>query len=327
MVLRWLRRRPEDQQKTREGVRKTRETWFGRIRHLFGARPDEGVWEEVEETLIGADVGVHTALALLKRVRERARQEGARDPDRLLALLQEEMVRILRRAQEGFTLPIPGENAPVPMVALIVGVNGSGKTTTIAKLAHFYRGLGKRVLISASDTFRAGAIEQVKEWARRVGAEVVAHQAGADPAAVAHDALQACLARGYDLLLVDTAGRLHTRAPLMEELRKVRRVLQRLDPSAPHHTWLVLDATTGQNGLAQARQFTEAVGVTAVVLAKLDGTAKGGIALSIAEDLGLPVAFIGTGESPEDLAPFDPEAFVDALFEPDTEPARRPQAR
>lgn len=324
MVLRRFWGRPEDRERTRQGVRKSRETWFGRIRGLFGGRADGPSWEEVEEILIGADVGVRTALALVERVRERARREGVRDPDRLLALLKEEMLRILRRVQEGFALPLPGENAPTPLAVLVVGVNGSGKTTTVAKLAHLYRTLGKRVLIAASDTFRAGAIEQVKEWAQRVGAEVVAHRAGADPAAVAHDALQACRSRGVDLLLVDTAGRLHTRTPLMEELRKVRRVLRRLDPSAPHHTWLVLDATTGQNGLAQARQFLEAVGVSAVVLAKLDGTAKGGIVLSIAEDLGLPVAFLGTGEGPQDLAPFDPEAFVDALFEPDAEPARRP---
>jgi fused signal recognition particle receptor len=199
---------------------------------------------------------------------------------------------------------------------MVVGVNGVGKTTSIAKLAHLFQSQGKRALLAAGDTFRAAAIEQLVAWGQRLGCPVIAHRPGADPGAVAFDALQAARARGIDVVLLDTAGRLHTKTPLMEELRKVRRVLQRLDPSAPHLTLLVLDATTGQNALQQARSFTQAVAVNGIFLAKLDGTARGGIVLAICQELGLPILFIGTGEGVDDLTLFDPEGFVDALLAP-----------
>jgi fused signal recognition particle receptor len=201
-------------------------------------------------------------------------------------------------------------------VVLVVGVNGSGKTTSIAKLAHRLRGEGKRVILAAADTFRAAAIAQRREWGERAGAGVISQGPGADPGAVAYDAIQAALSRGADVVLVDTAGRLHTKHNLMEELKKIGRVASRIVPGAPHEVLLVMDATTGQNGLAQARHFTQAVGVSGVFLAKLDGTAKGGIVLAIARELGLPILYIGTGEGLDDMAPFDPEAFVEALCSP-----------
>jgi fused signal recognition particle receptor len=213
------------------------------------------------------------------------------------------------------------EAVPKPQVFLVVGVNGAGKTTTIAKLAHLYREEGKSVVLAAADTFRAAAIEQLQFWGKRAGAEVIAHNHGGDPAAVAFDALQAAQARGADVVIVDTAGRLHTKGNLMEEMKKIGRVLSRVDETAPHEVLLVLDSTTGQNGLAQAREFTKTIGCTGIVLTKLDGTSKGGVVLAIAEELGLPVRFIGTGEGIEDLAPFDPQEYVDALFGVDAQAA------
>ena len=207
------------------------------------------------------------------------------------------------------------------MVILVVGVNGAGKTTTIAKLANLYRDEGKSVVLAAADTFRAAAIEQLQLWGERAGAEVIAHKHGGDPAAVAFDALQAAQARGVDVVIVDSAGRLHTKGNLMEEMKKIGRVLARVDETAPHGVLLVLDATTGQNGLAQAREFTNVIGCTGIVLTKLDGTSKGGVVLAIAEQLNLPVRFIGTGEGMEDLAPFDPQEYVDALFGVDAQAA------
>ena len=206
------------------------------------------------------------------------------------------------------------QSAGQPRVVLAIGVNGVGKTTSVAKLAHYLTEQGSRVLLAASDTFRAGAIEQLQTWGQRVGVDVIAHRAGGDPAAIAYDALEAARARGVDFVIVDTAGRLHTKLNLMEEMKKINRVLARLDPKAPHETILVMDATTGQNGLAQARSFTEAMGCTGVFLAKLDGTAKGGAVVAIVQELGLPVLFIGTGEGMEDMAPFDPREFVEELF-------------
>jgi fused signal recognition particle receptor len=210
----------------------------------------------------------------------------------------------------------PSQASGRPFVILTIGVNGVGKTTSIAKLAHFHREQGNSVLLAASDTFRAGAIEQLQTWAQRLGVDVIAHSPGGDPAAIAYDALEAARARGVEVVIVDTAGRLHTKLNLMEEMKKITRVLSRLDPQAPHQVLLVLDATTGQNGLAQARSFSEAVGCTGVFLSKLDGTAKGGIAVAIVQELGLPVLFIGTGENAEDMAPFEPGEFVEELFSP-----------
>ena len=300
-------------EKTHQGLTRSREGWFSRLAGLLARdRVDEQVWEEAEELLLEADVGVSTAAALLDRVRRRMRSDGA-PAGQALELLKEEMRAVLAA---GGTPTLEDSPTSGPLVILVIGVNGAGKTTSVAKLAALFREQGKRVVLGAADTFRAAAIEQLEVWGERVGAEVIAHKQGADPGAVAYDAYQAAQARGADVLIVDTAGRLHTKSNLMEEMKRVSRVLSRLEPSAPHHTLLVLDATTGQNGLAQARAFTESAACTGIILAKLDGTARGGIVLAISDQLGVPVMFIGTGEGVDDLAPFDAGEFVDALFAP-----------
>lgn len=309
--------RAEVHEQTERAVERTRRGLFARISGLF-ERPDfdEDLWDELEETLVVSDTGLKTAEALLGAIRGRVKDEGVKQSARVREILREEMVRILEaplREPPAWTRP----DAPSPLIILVIGVNGAGKTTSIAKLAHAFQRDGATVVLGAADTFRAAAVEQLKVWGERVGARVVAHQSGADPGAVVFDTLQA--GRDADVVIVDTAGRLHTKTNLMEELRKMNRVVQRVDAAAPHETLLVLDATTGQNGLAQARTFTEAVGVTGIVLAKLDGTAKGGIAFAIAHELGIPVRFIGTGEKLGDLAPFDPRDFVDALLGWETE--------
>ncbi|MBI4340491.1 MAG: signal recognition particle-docking protein FtsY [Chloroflexi bacterium] len=304
---------------TEEGVKRTRDAWFGRVVRLFHTRGlGEETWEELEETLVSADVGMRTTQAILGRVRELVKaREGKATAEDAVQALREEMTAALGEVSEGVAGLLEGKEArPKPLVVLVVGVNGSGKTTSIAKLARYFQEQGGQVLLGAGDTFRAAAIDQLQVWGQRLGAEVVAHQQGGDPAAVAFDALQAGVARSADVVIIDTAGRLHSKQNLMDELRKVRRVLSRLDPSAPHLTLLVLDATTGQNGLAQARAFTEAVACDGVVLAKLDGTAKGGVVFSIRQELGVPVLFIGTGEKAEDLSPFNPQQFVEALLSP-----------
>ncbi|MBI4338225.1 MAG: signal recognition particle-docking protein FtsY [Chloroflexi bacterium] len=302
-------------EKTQQGVKKSREAWFGRLLQAV-RRPkiDEGLWDELEETLLGADVGVATTTRLLERMKERAKTERVTEPETLLPLLQQEMRAVLEAPGQAGLLPERDGEAPKPTVVLVIGVNGVGKTTSIAKLAGYLQNEGKKVVLGAADTFRAAAIEQLQLWGQRVGVEVVAHRQGADPGAVAFDAYQAAKARGADVLIIDTAGRLHTKVNLMEEMKKISRVLHRLDSQAPHQVLLVLDATTGQNGLAQAQAFTEALGVTGIFVAKLDGTARGGILLSICDQLKLPVLFIGTGEGPDDLAPFSAEEFVAALL-------------
>jgi fused signal recognition particle receptor len=299
---------------TGPALERTRRAWFSRLGGLLQRGLDESVWEELEETLLAADVGAPATALVLRRLRQRVREQGIADPQAALQALKEELVALLQ--VDGPRGQLWGHDGPWPRpaVVLVVGVNGSGKTTSIAKLAHALGGQGQRVLLAAADTFRAAAIEQLRQWGERVGAEVVAHQQGADPGAVAFDALAAAQARGADVVIIDTAGRLHTKSNLMEELRKVQRVVQRRLPSAPHEVLLVLDATTGQNALQQARYFSQAVGVTGVLLAKLDGSAKGGVVFSICHELGLPVLFVGTGEGPEDLAPFHPQEFVDALL-------------
>ncbi len=275
-----------------------------RIRALFGAGvPGEDEWTRLEELLIKADVGPATAARIMNDVRHRWRP-GAD----AAALVRDEVVEIVA-GDEG--LRLPGDRLGVVMV---VGVNGSGKTTTIGKLAARLTKQGKQVSLAASDTFRAAAAEQLDEWARRAGAHLVSQERGADPGAVAFDAVRSARARGADVLIVDTAGRLHTREPLMEELAKVRRVLEKAAGSPPDETLLVLDATTGQNGVAQARAFTEAVQVTGVALAKLDGTAKGGVVLAVREELGVPVKLVGVGEGPDDLEPFDAREFAERLL-------------
>jgi fused signal recognition particle receptor len=259
---------------------------------------------------------VVTTGSLIERLQARAKDEGMKQPEQVRQSLKEELTAIL--AVEGAGGQLWGKDAGTfaakPAVILVVGVNGSGKTTSIAKLAWSLKTDGKRVILAAADTFRAAAIDQLQQWGERVEAEVVAHQQGADPGAVVFDALTAAERRGADAVIIDTAGRLHTKVNLMEELRKVQRVIQRKDPSSPHEVLLVLDATTGQNALLQARCFTEAVQVTGLFLAKLDGTGKGGTVFAICDQLGIPVRFVGTGERPEDLAPFVAEDFVEALF-------------
>lgn len=303
-------------EKTQQGVKRTKEAWFSKITRLFDKSTyDDTLWVELEEALIAADVGVSTTTLLLERTRQRARSERALEAGQVKNILQEEMSALLQgngtRVAES---QAAGQVILKPLVILVIGVNGTGKTTSIAKLTHLLQRQGKRVLLAAADTFRAAAIDQLKIWGERMGAEVIAHQPGADPGAVAFDAMQAARSRDFDVLIIDTAGRLHTKTNLMEELKKISRVVSRNDPAAPHQVLLVLDATTGQNGLIQARYFTEAVGVSGIFLAKLDGTAKGGIVLAIARELQTPILFIGTGEGLEDMAPFDAAEFAEALL-------------
>jgi fused signal recognition particle receptor len=265
------------------------------------------VWEELEELLISADVGVGTTEKLITIVKQRSADEKL-DGSHVRSLLKDEMIKILNVPTREVSVDITP-----PKVYLVVGVNGSGKTTSIAKLACKMKKDGKSVLLAAADTFRAAAIDQLKKQGERVGVDVIAHQPGADPGAVVYDALQVAKSRGVDILLIDTAGRLHTKFNLMEELKKIRRVAAKLDAAAPHEVLLVLDATTGQNGLTQARYFTEAVGVTGIFIAKLDGTAKGGIVLAICDELKVPIHLIGVGEGLEDMVTFDAKEFVEAL--------------
>ena len=288
---------------------RTRNAVFSRIAALLGtSEVTSETWEELEALLIQADVGVETTLELVERLQKRARDEAILRADRLREALEEELRALLPD-------PPPMNLGGRPLdVILVVGVNGSGKTTSIAKLAHWYQREGRSVLLAAADTFRAAAIDQLRIWAERAGCDMVAGPEGGDPGAVVYDALQAARSRGKDLVIVDTAGRLHTRYNLMEELRKVHRVAGKVVEGAPHETLLVLDATTGQNALTQARHFQEAVAVTGVVLAKLDSTARGGMVFAIAHQLGLPVRFVGTGEGLDDLAPFDADAFVQGLW-------------
>ena len=302
-----------------EAVERTRKTWFGRIGGMFKRGLNDQLWDELEETLISADTGVQTTLKILNDLKDRVRKESIKDPDIALGALKEDLISILEVDRgQGRIWHSNGlhEEWPKPAVILVVGVNGTGKTTSIGKLAHVYVAQGKKVVLAAGDTFRAAAIEQLKQWGANVGVEVVAHQQGADPGAVIFDALQAAETRSADILIIDTAGRLHTKANLMDELRKVNRVIQRKVPDAPHEVLLVLDATTGQNAMPQAKYFTEAVGVTGILLSKLDGTAKGGVVFSVCDQLGVPVRFVGTGEAPKDLALFEPREFVEALLAP-----------
>jgi len=295
--------------KTEQGVRRSREAWFGRIRRLFDRTTvEEGTWDELEELLISADVGMATTHKLIGKVKQRVREEKLNEGSQIRSALKEEMVNLLRVDVESRAV----SKQDSCRLILVVGVNGCGKTTSIAKLAHGFKNEGKKVILAAADTFRAAAIDQLKRWGERVGAEVVAHQPGGDPGAVVFDALQAAQNRQAEVVIIDTAGRLHTKFNLMEELKKIKRVASKYDVS--QEVLLVIDATTGQNGLAQARHFTEAVGVSEVFLAKLDGTAKGGIVLAICAELGIPIAYIGTGEQLDDIAPFDAEAFVEAIF-------------
>ncbi|ORJ55823.1 signal recognition particle-docking protein FtsY [Geothermobacter hydrogeniphilus] len=299
-------------QRMRQGLAKTQAGLVGRIDSLLSgrARVDDDLLEELEEVLITADLGMQTTRQLVDAVEERLGRSEAADPQLVRQVLKQEMISRLAAVDS----PLDLEQAR-PMVIMVVGVNGVGKTTTIGKLARLWTSRGKKVVLGAGDTFRAAAAEQLAIWGERAGVDVIRHAEGADPGAVAFDAARAAVARKADILLLDTAGRLHTKANLMEELKKIRRILEREIPGAPHETLLVLDATTGQNALIQARLFKEAVEVNGLVLTKLDGTARGGIIVAIANDLGLPVRFVGIGEGADDLRPFDPEMFVRALFE------------
>ena len=316
-MLKFLRRSDgETRAKTESAVNRSRHGLFGRIRDVFQrSRLDESIWEELEELLISGDVGVETSLDLVEDLRTRTRTESLQEPEQIFAALKEELVALLNSTNENSNSQPTAAETP-PLVVLVVGVNGVGKTTSIAKLAYAYKQEGRQVLLAAADTFRAAAIDQLQIWGNRVGVDVVAHSQGADPGAVAYDSFQAARARGADTLIIDTAGRLHTKTNLMAEAKKIHSVIRRLEPSAPHEVLLALDATTGHNGLSQARAFTDALGCTGVFLAKLDGTARGGIVLAISRELGLPIHYIGTGEGVEDMAPFNPRDFVEALLAP-----------
>lgn len=298
--------------KFKEGLTKTRDAFVDRVDDLFSRRKkiDEDFYEELEEILIGADVGVNTVLKLIDQLRDEVKKRKIEDPAELQPILSEKLIGLLKGdADAGLKLNPNGLS-----VILFVGVNGVGKTTTIGKMAHMFKSQGKKVLMAAGDTFRAGAIEQLEAWGERVGVDVIKQQSGADPAAVMFDAVQAAKTRGVDILLCDTAGRLQNKVNLMEELNKIYRVIQREVPDAPHEVILVLDATTGQNALSQAKLFGDKTGLTGLVLSKLDGTAKGGIVVAIRQELSLPVKFVGLGEKMDDLQPFDSEQFVHALF-------------
>jgi fused signal recognition particle receptor len=305
-------KKPSFLERMKEAVSRTRENLADRIDEVvaFNREIDRNTLDDLEATLIGADLGTATTREVLDGLREKADRKQIRDVDELKRLLKEQLLAILTTANAAPVQRVDG----TPEVILVVGVNGTGKTTTIGKLSQVFRGQGKNVLLCAADTFRAAAIEQLEVWGHRTGTEVIKTKAGGDPAAVLFDALQAAVARKTDYVIVDTAGRLHTKANLMAELEKMRRTAQRIIPGAPHETLLVMDATTGQNGLQQARQFTEAAGVTGIVLTKLDGTAKGGVVVAISRELGLPVRYVGVGEKATDMLPFDPKEFVDSLF-------------
>jgi fused signal recognition particle receptor len=297
----------------KEAVTRTRENLAERIEDIvsIGKEIDRNTLDDLEATLISADLGSATTQEMLGKLREKADRKQIKNVEELKRLLKEELLAILNTTNARPVNRVDG----TPEVILVVGVNGTGKTTTIGKLAQVFRSQGKNVLLCAADTFRAAAIEQLEIWGQRTGTEVIKTKAGGDPAAVLFDALQAAVARKTDYVVVDTAGRLHTKTSLMAELEKMRRTAQRIIPGSPHETLLVMDATTGQNGLQQARLFTQSAGVTGIVLTKLDGTAKGGVVVAICRELGLPVRYVGVGEKAGDLLPFDPREFVDSLFE------------
>ncbi len=294
------------------GIQKTRSGLVDRIEDVLSGRKeiDAELLEELEYTLITADLGVQTVQDILEQIRQQMDRKQSGDAAEIRSMIREQLLEVLRASET----PLHIVTKP-PAVVMLVGINGSGKTTTIGKLAHRFLGEGRKVLLCAADTFRAAAVEQLEVWAERAGVDVIRQKTGADPSAVVFDALQAAKARAVDYVIIDTAGRLHTKENLMAELEKMRRTCQRVVPGSPHEVWLVLDATTGQNGLEQARKFTESAGVTGILLTKLDGTAKGGVVVAIARELNLPIRFIGVGEKIDDLLPFEPERFVASLFD------------
>ena len=302
------------------GLEKSRSSVFQKLSKVFTGRRrvDEDLMDELEEALITADVGVDTTMKILDRLRKRARFEAYAEVEELYTMLREEIGGLFTEDAQGAAAvnePAPGQ----PRVIMVVGVNGVGKTTSIGKLAWRYKQNGKRVLLGAADTFRAAAIDQLKIWSERAGVDIIAQHMGADPAAVAFDTLEAAVARNSEVVIIDTAGRLHNKRGLMEELTKIRRVMDRIVPGAPHEVLLVLDGSTGQNAVEQAKQFTSATDVTGLVLTKLDGTAKGGVVLAISDQLSIPVRFIGIGEKMEDLQDFEVIEFIDSLLPSDWE--------
>jgi fused signal recognition particle receptor len=307
-MFRFLEHNKHDQ--AEHAAKKTRAAWFGQITDLFksGSLGPE-LWEMLEELLIASDVGIGPSQALLERLKRRVRQERISDSNEAVELLKQELVSTLTLKPES-NLATEGTTT----VILMIGSNGVGKTTSIAKLTQLYVDSGKHVILGAADTFRAAAIEQLQVWGGRIGVDVVAHQSGSDPSAVAFDTIQAARNRQADVVIIDTAGRLHSKTNLMEEMKKIQRVVSKQNWDIKQQTILAMDATTGQNGLIQARRFSETVNCTGVFLSKLDGTAKGGVVVAIVDELNLPVLYIGTGEQLEDIAPFDPKEFVDALF-------------
>jgi fused signal recognition particle receptor len=296
----------------RDSLGKTRSSLVDNVKRVItrSAAVDDALFDELEQTLIEADVGVDTTLAIIADLRRQTREQRVTAPEAVLDLLKAELVAMVEPGDHTLRF----ETSEPPHVTLIAGVNGSGKTTTAGKLAARLKGQGKNVLLGAADTFRAAAAEQLTIWSERTGAPIIRHKEGADPAAVAYDAVDAAVARAVDCVIIDTAGRLHTKTNLMEELKKIQRVVKKRAPEAPHEVLLVLDATTGQNGLQQARIFTEALTVTGIVLTKLDGTAKGGVVIGIQRELGIPIKLIGIGEKVDDLQPFEPAEFIQAMF-------------
>lgn len=304
--------------KIKDGLTKTRDNLLDKITNLFNSTRtiDETFFSSLEEILITADVGVNMTMELISKLKERLKSRSINDINEVNSILKDELKKILKSVDGSQNHdPFFTPEDKKPFVIMIAGVNGVGKTTTIGKLAYHYKARGKKVLIGAADTFRAAANEQLEIWAKRAGVDIIQQERGSDPGAVVYDTLKSALARGVDLVLIDTAGRLHTKTNLMEELKKVKRVMQKVIPDAPHEVWLVLDATTGQNAIQQARQFSQSIGITGLIITKLDGTAKGGVVFAIVKELKIPVKFIGVGEDIDDLQPFDPEAFVEAIFE------------
>ena len=303
-------------QKLKQGLSKTRDNFIQKVSSIISSKSkiDDELLEEIEEILLAGDLGVTTATKIIMDVKMKVRKEKYENTEDLFRLIKEEIAAIVDSQMEPSKIyEIP--EGKKPYVIIVVGVNGVGKTTTIGKLAYNYKNLGKKVIIGAADTFRAAANEQLEIWAERAGVKIIQQSMGSDPSAVAFDTLKSAIAQDVDVVIIDTAGRLHTKVNLMEELKKITRVLKKVKEDAPDEVLLVLDATTGQNAIQQVKQFSQAVGVTGIVLTKLDGTAKGGVVITISNELKIPVKFIGVGEKIDDLQPFDKTSFVDALFE------------
>ncbi len=300
----------------KEGLAKTRENLVTKVQKLLTSKSkiDDELLENLEEILLLGDVGVTTTSKIIQDIKERVKKDKYETPSELDKILRDEIQKLLMNGLNNSDDPFRIPHQQQPHVIMVVGVNGVGKTTTIGKLAYNYRTSGKKVLISAADTFRAAANEQLEIWANRAGVEIIQQAHGADPAAVTFDSLKSAMARQVDVMIIDTAGRLHTKVNLMEELKKIKRVMQKVMPEAPHEVLLVVDGSTGQNAIQQAKQFSAAVGVTGLVLTKLDGTAKGGVVIAISQELNIPVKYVGVGEKIDDLQPFDKNIFVDALF-------------